>query len=64
MDNKQTCDHYADASIKIIKQQNGSLDGWICPHIFFLIFWRKVEDSKPILEGDDLTTNLPYEQVV
>ena len=62
VDNKDTCDHLVDASIKTIKYLNGPHGGCMGPQISPCIRSRKLIDSKLILAGDGRIINLPSEQ--
>ena len=59
---RQTCDHLVEASIKIIKKQNGPHGGWIGPNMSPCILSKKTGDSDMTLVKDVLIINLPCEQ--
>ena len=53
-DNKYTCDHLIDASIKIIKYSNGSHVGYIVPQISYCIRSRNKTNTKKIIRLKNL----------
>ena len=57
VDNKETCDHLADASNKIMKYLNDSHGGCISPQISSYIQSKNEMDLIPFFLGDGLIIN-------
>ena len=60
-DNRQTCDHLVDASMRTIKYRNVPQGGCIGPHISPCILSRKFNVSLLTFPGDGLIINFPCE---
>lgn len=64
VDNKETLDHFEDASMRTRKNLNGPLGGSIGPHISPCILSKKAGILNIVLEGAGLVMSLPLEQAI
>ena len=64
VDNKETCDHLLDASIKIMKYLNDSHGECISPQISSYIHSKNEMSRFPIFLGDGLIINFLWKHIV